>query len=32
MDDQVISVAPETDQEDVSLLVSKYDFNNDSCC
>ena len=26
MDDQVISVAPETDQEDVSLLVSKYDL------
>lgn len=26
MDDQVISVAPETDQEEVSLLVSKYDL------
>lgn len=26
MDDQVISVEPETDQEEVSLLVSKYDL------
>lgn len=26
MDDQVISVFPETDQEEVSLLVSKYDL------
>ncbi len=26
MDDQVISVYPETDQEEVSLLVSKYDL------
>lgn len=26
MDNQVISVLPETDQEDVSLLVSKYDL------
>ena len=26
MDDQVISVTPETDQEEVSLLVSKYDL------
>lgn len=26
MEDQVISVLPETDQEDVSLLVSKYDL------
>lgn len=26
MDDQIISVSPETDQEEVSLLVSKYDL------
>lgn len=26
MDDQVISIEPETDQEEVSLLVSKYDL------
>ncbi|MFR7591294.1 MAG: magnesium transporter [Longibaculum sp.] len=26
MDDQIISVYPETDQEEVSLLVSKYDL------
>ncbi|WP_028044284.1 magnesium transporter [Candidatus Stoquefichus massiliensis] len=26
MDDQIISVFPETDQEEVSLLVSKYDL------
>lgn len=26
MDDQIISVEPETDQEEVSLLVSKYDL------
>ncbi len=28
MDDRVISVLPETDQEDVARLVSKYDLNS----